>query len=388
MPRTLWPVALALLLGLAHAATPYTVGVIVSKEGTARVAGDAQSLAAIAFASRLRAAGGIFGTPFQVEVRDDEGIPSKALEEAKTLIGNGVDALVCCTVPAASTRVAELAETSDVPLLSPTVLQGVDARPYWSFSLAPRDEDALAAVVADAQARGDRSVALMTLDNGFGDAALTDLKALLKVAGLTFAGDARYPPGSTDLTPQGLWIATRQPDAVVIWGLKSDLTVALDGLRRRGYLGPVYARTALLRAVEGGLDMTKLDGVLFAVPPITVASGLSSGATCAAAARTASSRLRAVYGGVIDLTYAAPVYDALDLLKQAFVQVAALRLPSGELTQRRQATRDSLIGLPPTCGAGGLYDLREGQRPALLPKGLAIAQVREGRLVAAPAPTP
>jgi len=367
----------------AQAAAPYRVGVIVSKEGPAGAAGDAQALAAVAYVSRLRAAGGIFGTQLLLSVEDDAGDPAQALAAAQKLLSNGADALVCCTVPAAAERVAAWAEGAGVVLLSPSVLGGVDSAPYWSFSLAPRDTDAVAAVVADAQAHGARTVAVMTLDNAFGDSVMNDVRALVKVAGMQLAGDARYPPGATDLTPEGLWIATRQPDAVIVWGLKDDLTTAFLGLRRRGYQGPVYARTALLRAVMGGLDLGRLAGVRFAVAPVTVAAGLAADAPCAAAAKTAASRLDSVYNGIIDLPSAAPVYDALGLLRRGFEQVAALRLPENEPAKRRQALRDSLVGLPPTCGAGGRYDLQEGKRQAALPDGLAIATVSGGRLVAA-----
>lgn len=384
MRASLLALAGLLFLTVGHAAAPFSVGVIVAKEGTARVAGDAQALAAIAYASRLRAAGGIFGTPLTVHLQDDAGDPARAVQEAKTLIGEGVDALVCCTTEAASLQVAALAESAGVVLLAPSTLEGLSATPYWSFSLAARDKDSLAAVVADASARGYRSLALMTLNNGFGDRTVADLKALVGVAGLRYAGQARYPPGASDLAPEALWIATRQPGAVVVWGLKPDLLVALDGLQRRGYRGPIYARSALLRPVMGGLPLDRLDGVRFAVEPITVADSIGSGAPCAEAARTAASQLQDVYGGVIDLAPAAPVYDALDLLRAAFVQVAALRLPDGDLHGRRQAVRDSLVALPARCGAGGRYDLREGHRDALQPSGLAIAEVRQGELVAAP----
>ena len=384
MRRSLQLLAILLTLGSAAAATPFTVGVIVSKEGTARVTGAAEALGAIAYASRVRASGGIFGTPLDVRVEDDAGDPTKAVQAARTLIADGTDALVCCTTEAASVQVAQVAETSGVVLLSPSSLQDAAGTPYWSFSLAPRDKDALAAVVADASARGLGSLALMTLDNGFGDAAVNDLKALLSVAGLGYAGEARYPPGAGVLTPEALWVATRQPGGVVVWGLKSDLLPAVDGLERRGYRGPVYARSALLKPVMGGLALDRLDGVRFAVAPVTVAQGLPKSATCAEAAQTAADRLRGVYGGVIDLAPAAPVYDAIDLLRAAFEQVAALRLPDANISARRQALRDSLVGLPPTCGAGGLYDLREGRRDAVEPAGLAMAVVQGGRLVAAP----
>lgn len=384
MRRILAVLALIALAAPGLAAGPLPVGVIVSKAGTARAAGAAESLAAVAYASRLRAQGGVFGQPLELRLEDDAGDPQQAVAAARELIDGGALALVCCTTAAASTAVAGLAERAGVLLLAPTPLEGVDGPAYWSFSLAPRDQDAMAAEIADVHARGLGSVAVMTLDNAFGDAALQQLEALAKVAGLSVAGQARYRPGDTDLTPEGLWIASRQPGAVVVWGLKSDLTAAVDGLRRRGYRGPVYARSALLEAVAGGLDLARLQGVRFAVAPIAVADGLGAGAPCAGAARDAAAWLRQVYGGVVDLAPAAPVVDALDLIRQGLEQVAALPLAADDLAGRRQALRDSLVGLPPTCGAAGRYDLREGVREALQPAGLAIAEVHGDGLIAAP----
>jgi branched-chain amino acid transport system substrate-binding protein len=369
----------------ALAAGPYRVGLVVSRAGTARPAGAAQALAATAFASRVRAQGGIFGEAMELVLRDDGGDPSRAVLEARTLIEDeGVDALVCCTVPAASSRVAALAEQSGVPLLSPTTLAGRGDAPYWSFSLAPREQDSLAAVVADAQARGLHSLALMTLDNGFGDDAVAALRSLLDIAGMGYAGEARYPPGTTDLRAEGLWIASRAAGAVVVWGLKDDLPTAVDALRRRGWKGPIYARPALLAAAGGGLSLGALEGVRFPVAPIAVADALPANSACREQAQERAAQLRAVYGGVLDLTSAAPVVDALDLLRQGLEQVAALRLGDAAPAQRRQALRDSLVGLGPICGAGGRFDLREGTVATLQPASLVSATVRGGRLALVP----
>ncbi len=376
--------AAALAAGAAYAAEPFDVGVIVSRTGSARVEGAAQALAATAFASRMRAAGGVFGIPLEVVVHDDAGDPSRADTLARELIDGGVVALVCCSTPAAAARVAAIAERAGVPMLSPARLDAVTTAPYWSFSLAPAESDDIAAVVADVAREGKTSVALMTLDNSFGDQATSLLKALLSIAGLSYAGESRYKPGTADLRPEGLWIATREPDAVVAWGLKDDLLAAVDGLRRRGYEGPVYGRSALLQPVYGGLDLGRLEGVRFAVPPARLVDSLPADATCADRARSVARELRSVYGDVIDVAAAAPAYDALTLLEGAFEQVAALRLPEGDLTTRRQAVRDSLVGLQPTCGASGLLDLSEGERNAVVPRGLVVAQARHGQLVAAP----
>ena len=365
----------------AGPALPFTIGVIVSREGAARSAGAAQSLATAAFASRLRAHGGIFGRGVEVLLRDDAGDPRAAGRLSQELIDEGVSALVCCTTKAAAKIAASVADTAGVPLLSPA---GLSDQHYWAFGLALSDGDDLVAIVADAHRRGIWSFALMTLDNSFGSEAAEDLTALLQYAGMGLVGDVRYPPGATDLRPEALWTATRQPGAVVIWGLKDDLLVAVDGLRRRGYTGPIYARSALLDPVSGGLDLTRLDSVRFSVPVSSVADGLAPTASCRTEAAAVARNLEAAYAGVIDVALATPMYDALELLRLGLEQVAILPVPTDHPAVERQALRDSLVGLPPTCGGGGSYDLREGSSQALQPNSVAFAVVAHGDLTPLP----
>lgn len=367
--------------GAAGAMSAFTVGVIVSREGAARSAGAAQSLATAAFTSRLRAHGGIFGRGVEVMLRDDAGDPRAAGRLAQELIDDGVSALVCCTTRAAAKVAASVADAAGVPLLSPA---GLSDEHYWAFGLALSDRDDLVAIVSDAHRRGIWSFALMTLDNSFGTEAATALSGLLAYAGMGLVSDVRYAPGTTDLRPEALWTATRQPGAVVVWGLKGDLLVAVDGLRRRGYTGPIYARSALLDPVSGGLDLAKLTGVRFSVPVSTVADGLTPTAPCRAEAAAVARNLEAAYAGVVDVALATPMYDALELLRLGLEQVAILPVPADRPAVQRQALRDSLVGLPPSCGGGGSYDLREGSSQALQPNSVAFAVVAGGELKALP----
>jgi len=385
-----WP-ALLLLAASGHALAfgPVEIGVITSRSGTAQAAGATQALAATAWGSRMRAAGGIFGVPVTIRLADDGGVPARAASEARDLIEAGVHALVCCTTQAASLAVAEVAEATGVTLLSPTPLDGFGASgrggvAYWSFALSPSETDALAMVVSDAAAAGRGAVALMTLDNSFGDAALHALEALLGYAGLGLSSVTRYPPGPTELRPEALLLASRQPGAVVVWGLADDLSVAVLALRTRGYEGLVYARTALLAPGTDRPSWAALAETRFAVIPGLVASSLPDDYICLEAVLTAQAQLSSVFSGVADLGAAAPVVDALALLGAAVEQVVALQLPAVSLAVERQALRDGLVALDERCGASGLLDLTEGRLSAVVPRGLVPAHVTPQGLRALP----
>lgn len=389
MPRArrlllaLWALLMA---PLVHAET-WTIGVVVSASGTFGDVGRVQAFAAERTAAAL-GRGGVFGSPLVVDVRDDRGDPRRAEALAGELADAGALAVVCCTTPAATSRVAAVLDARMTPHLG--LAEADLTGRFWSISLVPSDRTQLTAITVDAAGQGKTSLAMMTLDSAFGEASLASFARALADAGRTLAGEARYPANADVLTPEGLWIATREPGAVVVWGLPGDLPIAIDGLRRRGYTGMIFARDAALPASLGTrlapaaahafdpLDMWA--GVRVALPPAALAGRLPPDHPHAAAVAAFVGR---VLGGDPNAATAAEratmalVDDALVWLHAAFEQVAALGLDGNPVT-RRLATRDALISAPLTRMAAGAYDASENDPQAARWQGLAIGVVAEG----------
>jgi len=387
--RRLAPLILVLALGVVTAqADGWSVGVVVSATGPYADVGRLQAFAAERAADDLGLAG-VFGVPLEIHVRDDAGDPRRAVALALELVDAGALAVVCCTTPAATARVAEALEQRMTPLLAlaDTDLSGR----RWSLALVPDDRTRLTAVAVDAAGLGKESLALMTLDTGFGDATAAALERALADAGRTLAGEARYPADAEVLTPEGLWIATREPGAVIVWGLPRDLPVALDGLRRRGYAGYVYARDLAMPAhawprlvlATSASDLPPSEagdawlGLRTSVAPATLAGQLPPSHPHAAAVDAFVGR---VLGGdpaassPAERATMARVDDALVWLLAAFEQVAALGLADAVAT-RRQATHDALLAAPLALLAAGAYDARDGDPRAARWQGLVIAAV-------------
>jgi len=375
-----------LALGAAPAqGDAWTVGVVVSASGPYADVGRAQAVAAERTGAYLARAG-VFGALLVVDVRDDGGDPRRAAALATELAEAGAVAVVCCTTPAATGRVAAALNEHGVPhlALAETDLAGR----LWSLALAPDDRARLTAVAVDAAALGKASLALMTLDTRFGEATLMAFERALADTGRALAGEARYPAHAPVLTPEGLWIATREPGAVVVWGLQTDLPVALDGLRRRGYAGYVYVRSAALPAAlwsrlqpdgEVAVGGDPWTGLRTPVAPAALAGRLPPDHPHAAAVEAFVGR---VLGGDPTVASAheralmAQVDDALMWLRAALEQVAALRLDPG-VTTRRQATRDALVGAPLVRLAAGAYDALENDPRTARWQGLIVARVGE-----------
>ena len=366
---------LACLLGLA-AAQSIRVGVVVDRSGPAA---DAALDAAIgAFQARTASAGGVFGAPFEVLVRDGRSDPNHIRGELQRLVQqDGVHAIVCCDSQPAVRVAREVAEEHGVLVLALGAGDGGSAG--WLFGLGADDRTELRAVVSHVYAEGKRALGLMTLENAFGNAPVRVLEEELPVADMELIAVERYPPDARMLTPEALWIATRLPGAVVVWGLAPDTAVAVDALRRRGYEGPLYVRSGLL-ADDSGWERIARNRVRAAVAPV-VADGSTSQASDSSAAAVLSDMLFTLYG-VRDVTAAAGrAYDGLALLRDAAEQAALYGVPPDDVAGYRLALRDAAVALPPYLGAGGAYDLEERSDQAALPSGLIVVEATDGRLI-------
>jgi ABC-type branched-subunit amino acid transport system substrate-binding protein len=360
--------------------TPYRVTVIVSDVGADADRGRLERRVAEAWAARQRGRGGIFGRPLSIDVVSDGGTPAGALRRAEEAVATGAHALVCCSGEAASLRVAALAHEARLPLLAPAgaLPQG---GPTWAFALEPDDATALQATVRDAYARGLLKLGLATLEGPFGDEVRARLDGFLAAPGLEIASEVRYPPDATVLTPEALQLAVRQPDVVLLWGLRRDGLLALEGLRARGWTGPVYLRPAAWGADAGGLPGVDAGDVRLLVSPASLPEALAAGdpampwiaeARALGAGRLESRPLRAD---------GARMHDALTLLGLAFEQVETYGIDVAVDAVTRSALRDALLGLPPRQLAAGGYDLRDDDPRAATPDGSRAVRVDGPRLV-------
>lgn len=373
-PAAFAPILVFLLALIAHAsAQSYRIGVVVSETGAYPERGRLERAAIESFRYELQTGTPVFASTVEIVVRDDGGNPIRAERLARELIEGGVHLLVCCSSDAASRRVTPLVAEHGVLTLSPTTV-GPQSGTIWHYALAPTEETLLRAVVRHAFASGKMGLGLMTLDNGFGAAAREVLDREMGVAGMELLGYAAYGAGQRPLTPEALWVATREPGAVVVWGLRDDSLAALSALRNRGYLGPVYLRPAALDPASVRSGAAALDGVFLPLAPLALHDTLPSEHESASAVAALARLLAGRYGPDYLGAESATMFDALALALRAVEQATQYGVPPEALDSFRQALRDAAVGLPEYAGAGGSYDLDELRSDALTPAGLVVAE--------------
>jgi branched-chain amino acid transport system substrate-binding protein len=362
-------------------AQPVRIGVIVSLSGTASDFGKAQQAAVTTLPAEL-ATTGVHGQVVDLSIIDDRSLPDLALARVRELVEEEVHAVICCSTAAASRLVAPYLHQQGVLMLSPSSLPGSFSnnheKPFWTFSLRADEATIMASITAHLANSGGRSVGLMTLDNSYGTKVHSALLDGLATAQLDLAGEARYRPDATVLTPEALWVASKEPDAVVVWGLAPDVTLAVSGLRQRGYEGPVYLPSELV--LGAGSGTAHLGELRSPVTPMMVVDSLGETHPSYLEATALANAMKTRYGRIRVPSEGASTYDAVKLLVKGIEQVMLIGISPLELGQFRQALRDSVIGLQPTAGASGLLDLTEQSVNATLPAGLAVAARAGGRL--------
>jgi hypothetical protein len=396
--RALRPLVLAVItiatyvtapLATAQAVPRWHLTIIVSATGGGPL-GQRHAFAADRAASALRR-DGLYGQGVRVDVLDDGGDPRRAETLARDAVADGTLALVCCTIPAAADRVTRVAEEGGTLLVA---LDG--ARPAaasWVLQLAPTLRTQMTAVAVHAAAEGKASLGLVTLDDAFGTAAEEAFVAALSDTGRSWAGVARYGPAAAVLTPEALWMATREPGSVIAWGFARDTRLAVDALRRRGYYGPLYVRPeALPSEAWGSLALHDAaarpivphaddpwHGVRIPVAPAALLAALPPEHPSASAVASFLSRVLAgdpaglSRAEVVDL---ALLDDAVQLVRRAFEATAGLGLPTGSsVVTLRSAVHDVLLSATPVHLAAGAYAPRTGQSAAARWDGLVVAVV-------------
>ena len=347
------------------------VGAVLSLTGTNAEVGRAQDAALRAWQRSVQSE----TSPVEILTLDDGSSPERAATQAAQLASEDVHVLLCCSDTEALERALPVAREAEVLMLglaSSITAADVDQN-YWFFSLVP---DALAQLRAVALNEAANPLALMSLEGDTGDAATN----ILTQVGVRLVAEERYAADVSVLTPEALWVASRQPSAVLVWGRMRDTQVALDALSRRGFEGRIYVKPQLYEEASV-LERADLRGAVTVTDALSVGDTLPRAHPTYAETRRFTSALGATYGANRPSVEGGYAWDAATLLQRAFEETLAYsRLEGDNTAVIRQALRDSLVGLGPVTGAVGVYDYLETDHVGVAPSSLVIATIERGRL--------
>ena len=365
----LWLVPLAQAHANARSDITLRVGAVLSLTGANASTGRAQDAALRAWQASAQNE----GVSIEILTADDGSNPERAAAQAAQFADEGIHALLCCSETAALERAAPLIREAEILTLALTSHPLVtDAtQNHCLFSVVPDSTTQLRKV-----ARSEDALAFMGLEGDAGDAAVR----VLMQGGVRLVAEERYTPEVDALTPEALWVATRQPSAVLVWGGMRDTQLAVDALAQRGFEGRIYIDSQRYENASV-LERADLRGTVTVTDAVSVRSTLPPTQPTYGETRRFLSALSATYGANRPTAEGGYAWDAMTLLQRAFEETLAYnRLEQSGTATIRQALRDSLVGLGPVTGAVGVYDYLETNHVGVAPDSLVVATLERGRL--------
>ena len=262
------------MLGVVAAAgaarAELVIGVNLSVTGPAASLGMAEKNA-ISFGPTV-----IAGEKVRYVIYDDATDTTKAVQNVKRLVSEDkVDVMIGPTTSPTSAAVVAVAAEAGTPMIQlspgPVIIPAGDAKRRWIFNAPPSDDVYAAAMVNHMAKSGVKNVAVIALDDAYGENCVNAFKKLSATKGIKTLTVEKYKRADTSATAQVLHALQGNPDAVYIAASGTPGALPHVALIERGYKGKIYqsggsANSEFLRV--GG---KAVEGSFILAPPVLAA---------------------------------------------------------------------------------------------------------------------
>jgi branched-chain amino acid transport system substrate-binding protein len=204
--RALAALAAAAASARAQAATPVVLAIDAEFGQPTSTSAQAIQRGAQIAADEVNAAGGVLGRSLAIEIRDNRGVPTRAIQNVRELAANpDVVAVMTGKFSPAVIECVPLVQELRLPLLAAwSAADGITEmrqRPSWVFRLSLRDEWAIAAMVEHALRRlKSQRLAMLLPNSAWGRSSLAAAeRRLARERGASLVHVAWYNQGDATL---------------------------------------------------------------------------------------------------------------------------------------------------------------------------------------------
>jgi branched-chain amino acid transport system substrate-binding protein len=237
--RTLAPIALALAAGLAHAqdANTLLIGQTAAFTGPQSEPVKETTAAAKAYFEKVNAHGGVNGKKIVLESLDDAYDPKRSVENAVKLADERkVLALFLFRGTANAEAMMAVAQDKRVPMFAGVGSSSKMHQPpsRYLFNLRAPVQTEVASVVKQLVSQGNKDVAVVYTDDGFGKDALEGAQKAFAANGIQPSVVAAIPRGSPDVTPAVAQVLAKNPRATLGFCIPKTCAAIVKALREKG----------------------------------------------------------------------------------------------------------------------------------------------------------
>jgi branched-chain amino acid transport system substrate-binding protein len=242
--KSLGGLLLAVCALAAHAQQEFKIGIVASLSGGFAAAAK-DSMDGWQAWEKAR---GLPGKKIVLETLDDETNPVSASNAFRRIAGDPSVQVIYLFIPSNSVMaVKSLASEFKVPIVAAGAADaiGIPADPYL-FKVAPAVRDFMTVLVQYAQKKGYKRIASINAADAFGQAEITNLKALAPKHGLTVVAAESFGVEDTNFNAQLTRIRAAKPDVIYNGGSGRSAILTFRAIQQMGFKQPLVVTQAAI----------------------------------------------------------------------------------------------------------------------------------------------
>src|ERR1039457_2113571 len=233
---------LLMVINLSEAAGTVKIGGLFAVTGPASFLGEPEKKTLEMLVTEANAKSGAKGVKYEAIIYDTQGDATKAVQLATKLIKNDkVSVIIGPSTTGESMAIIPLVEKEQIPLISCAAgIKITEPVKKWVFKTPANDHVAVEKILKHAGKSKLKTIALLTVTDGFGSSGREQLKTIATQKGFKVVADEVYGPKDTDMTAQLTKIRGVKPDAIICWGTNPGPAVITKNVKQLGIKIPLY----------------------------------------------------------------------------------------------------------------------------------------------------
>ena len=353
-------------LGFAHAQEPIKLGVSEPLSGPASSLGIPVVESIKSAAEIINGNGGIYGRPIELVIRDDQSRADVAVQNFRRLAEEGVYGVIGPNQGSNALAVAPVLLETKVPMcgFQNTISITKLGNPYIFRCQTSDTDNTRAALKFASEKLGAKNVAVLYTGDAYGTEAFAALEVEAREMNIPIVAAEKINYGASDTTAEWTKVLGAQPEAIVLWGSGSTMSVALRNGSQLGNTAPIIgaqgvAAAAIIKsagAAAEGIYMVTLNAPDQVTPE--------------------QQELSRIYKERNGEDYTLTIYDIIGW-DAVHIYAEAIRQAAGE----KEKVTEGLEKIQGLKLAGGSYTYTPESHEGLGADSVWIVQVKDGAMV-------
>ena len=351
---------------------PVKIGAIFSVTGPAAFLGAPEAKTARMLIDRMNATGGVNGSKLKLVLKDSGGNTEKAVSFAKQLIEEDkVLAIIGPSTSGETMQIKALCEENRMILVSCAAAELiVNPVAHYVFKVPQKDSQAVTWIYRTMKKKGISKIAVLSSNDGFGDAGKKQLEALAKGEGIEILVDEVYDKQATDLTD----ILTKVKgqagvEAVVNWSIVPAQSIVAKNLRQIGLEIPLFQSHGFGNRKYVERAGAAAEGILFPASRLLVVDELPDSHPQKQVLAAYKQEYETTYKEDVS-TFGGHAYDALMVVVEGLKRAGSAD---------REKVRDAIEHLKGFVGTAGVFNYSVTDHTGLDLTAFEMLTVKDGK---------